>query len=108
MTLTYETADIVLRLLQILVLPAMIWVLRSFTLINRELTILRERLSKAEARLDDTPNSKSVHELALSVERMSGNLKALGERMGGMDRIVDRVEKVLNRHEDFLLNGGGK
>ncbi len=103
-----ETINLILRCLQVLVIPVAIWVWRRFASLDAEITGLRERLSTAEARLKDAPSTKSLHELSLSVERMSGNLKALGERMGGMDRVVERMDRILSRQEEFLLNNGGK
>jgi hypothetical protein len=105
MTLTYETADIVLRLLQILVLPAMIWVLRSFTLINKEIAALRERLSTAEARLNDVPSGNELHDISLSVVGLRGDIKGLDERLTGVDRLVERMERIVSRQETYLLNG---
>lgn len=106
MTLTFETADLLLRILQILVLPAMIWVLRNFATINKELAALRERLSSAEAQLKDMPSGNALHEIALGVERLRGDIKGVDERLNGVDRIVERMDKILSRQETFLLTGG--
>ncbi len=108
MTLTWDMADLIFRIVQILIIPAGVWIFQSFRSLNREVGHLRERLSTAEARIAEAPSAKSLHELSLSVERMSGNLKALGERMGGIDRVVDRVDKMVTRQETYLLSGVGK
>lgn len=108
MTFSLEGADFALRLLQIVFIPLLAWVWRSAAALQRDQLAIRVRLSTLEAQLASVPSAQSLHELSLSVERMSGNLKALGERMGGIDRVVDRVDKMVTRQETYLLNGVGK
>ena len=128
MTPTFETADILLRILQILVIPAAVWVWRSFARVDKELEVLRaqlanrtaelkagtvdefgklrERLSTAEAQLKDMPSANALHEIALGVERLRGDIKGVDERLNGVDRIVECMDKILSRQETFLLTGG--
>lgn len=63
---------------------------------------LRDRVSRTERGLEETPTSKAVHELALSISNMSGELKAVVERLNGMAQLVERQEKVTERLEDYM------
>lgn len=130
MTFGLDTMDFALRVLQILVIPATVWVWRSFARVDKELEVLRaqlanrtaeikagmaedlgklrERLSTAEARLNDVPSGGALHDLAISIERLRGDVKAVVERLTGVDRVVERMDKILSRQEDYLLKNGGK
>jgi uncharacterized protein HemX len=64
---------------------------------------LTARLTRAEARLDDAPTGKALHEVAVSIERLSGDLRSAVTRMDGMDRLVQRLEAVAQRQEDYIV-----
>lgn len=67
-----------------------------------EVRALRERMIRAEGRLDETPTSKALHDLALSIEHFGGDLRAVVQRLDGMGAIIDRLENVTNRQEDWI------
>lgn len=69
---------------------------------QQELRALGDRLTKAEARLDETPTSKALHEVALSIEHFGGDLKGYAARLDGLGAIVERLETVTNRQEDWI------
>lgn len=73
---------------------------------DESLQQLTLRLIKAEAELEDKPTAKALHELALAISHFGGDLKALVARTDGLEGIVNRLEKVADRQEEFLLNGG--
>lgn len=104
--LSMEIMDLAIRILQILIVPAAVWVWRSVARLDAEIAALRTRLSVAEGEIAKVPTAGALHELNLSVERMSGNVKALGERLSGVDRVVERMDRMLSRQENYLLNGG--
>lgn len=52
------------------------------------------------------PDTQTVHDLALAMERFSGDVRTLQQRVEGSVEILERVERVVARHEDHLLNGG--
>ena len=74
--------------------------------VKADLTALNDRLIHAEAEIEDKPTVKALHELALSMNSFSGDLKALVARLDGQTEIVRRLEKVADRQEQFLLNNG--
>lgn len=69
---------------------------------QEELKRMGERLTRSEARLEGTPTSMAMHELALSIANFGGELKALNARHDGLGAIVVRLEKVTNRQEDWI------
>jgi Tfp pilus assembly protein PilO len=66
------------------------------------------KVDRFEVRLETMPSQKEVHDLTVSVEKLSGKVGAAVERLEAADRNQDRMERVLNRVEDYLLNGGSK
>ncbi len=64
------------------------------------------KVDRFEVRLEAMPSQKEVHDLTVSVEKLSGKVGAAVERLEAADRNQDRMERVLNRVEDYLLNGG--
>jgi uncharacterized protein HemX len=71
---------------------------------RHDVTDLATRLTGAETRLNDAPTGKAMHEVAVSIERLSGDLRAAVARMDGVHEIVKRLDAITNRQEEFLLN----
>ena len=70
---------------------------------------LEKRLIRAEAELEDKPTANALHELAVSITGIGGDLKALVARTDGLEGLVRRLETVADRQEQYLLNNkGGK
>lgn len=68
-----------------------------------------ERIQRLETRVDGVPTSEAIHELAISVERSNGDLRAVTARLDGWEGAFKRVENMINRQEEFLLQlGRGK
>ena len=67
---------------------------------------LENRVARAEARLEDTPTVRAIHELAIALERFGGDLKATTARLDGVGEVIERLDRVVSRQEDFLLNKG--
>lgn len=61
-----------------------------------------ERIVALESRIAALPTEKSLHELAIMMERLSGELKVAIERISGVQGDLDRIEQTLERHEDIL------
>jgi len=67
-----------------------------------EIRDLTDRVSRAEKHLEDVPSASSVHELALSISGVSGDMKSVMAQMEGMREIVTRQERVTTRLEDYM------
>lgn len=75
---------------------------------QNQLSDLERRVTKAESKLEETPTSKALHELAISMERQNGQMSALFERLNSLSGIVERLEKVTVRQDEFLRKVGAK
>jgi hypothetical protein len=101
-----HTLDILLRIIQVVVLPVTAFLVKLLIDQRRQVNGLASRLTKAEACLENVPTEKTLHELALTIRGLGGDLHVAVEKIEGMGRIVDRLERVVSRHEEHLLNGG--
>lgn len=80
--------------------------------VNAKLTARCEqlvvRLTSCEAQLQSAPTRDAVHELAVAIEHLGGDLKATASDLKGLRDLVKRLESVSARMEDFLLRQGQK
>lgn len=88
---------------------------------------LTERLAKTEARLLEVerkaerhsnqitslsqtvggmPGHQALHQLELTLASMGGDLREMRAVMEGNAKVMARLEMVVTRHEDHLLDGG--
>lgn len=67
---------------------------------------LSGRLGALESRVALLPDGEALAQLAGAVESLRGDIKALDMRITGVDRLLVRLEGVLDRQEMFLRNGG--
>ena len=72
------------------------------------LTALEQRITASEQTQRALPSKDDIHELELSMERLKGERKTLSQVMAGQSAITERMESILNRHEDHLLQSGRK
>jgi hypothetical protein len=100
------TLDIILRLIQVVVLPIVGYLIKLLLDLRKESTALEKRISQIEACLTSVPSGAALHELALSITGLRGDLKVVTEKIDGLGQVVSRVERVVGRHEEYLLNGG--
>lgn len=63
---------------------------------------IRDRISRTEKHLEDVPSANAVHELALSISNLQGEMKSIATRLDGMRELVDRQEKVATRLETYV------
>jgi len=98
--------DLLLRLLQIVVIPFAVWVARELLCLRRDYVGLAARVSRNEERLDELPGTTAVHQLALGIEALRGEVRAVGARIGGLETLTAKLDRILERQETYLLNGG--
>lgn len=108
MDFNLEVAEFVLRIVQVLVLPLMGWLGKIVLDLRREVTELRGRVQTNEDRLKELPGNEDWHNLALSIEEMRGDVKRVDAKIDGVDRVIGKMDRVLDRQEDYLLHCGGK
>lgn len=113
----FHTLDLILRILQIVVIPitfGLIKLIRDQRKDQRKdqeenakaHASLDKRLSDAEACLRSVPSEEAIHDLALTIQQFGGDLRVAVEKIEGVDRLVGRLERIVTRHEDYMLNGG--
>ena len=61
------------------------------------------RLGSVEQAQDGQLRPKDLHELALEMEELKGDMKAMAAAMTGHTEIMKRLEIIVARHEDHLL-----
>ena len=67
------------------------------------------RVTKMEAGVKTLPTTDAVHGLAMAITRLNGDVGKLAERLKGLRGIVERLETITERQEEFLLSrGSGK
>lgn len=71
---------------------------------REELRELSDRLIKAESEIKGKPTADALHELALAISDIGGDLKALMARTDGVEKVAERLEKVADRQESYLLD----
>ncbi|MEG6550326.1 DUF2730 family protein [Desulfocurvibacter africanus] len=101
-----ETIEFVLRVVQILVLPFGVWVVREILYLRQGLGALEGRVYRNEERLDELPDDKAVHQLALGIEALRGDVRELHAKIGGLETVISKLDRILERQETFLLHGG--
>jgi hypothetical protein len=62
------------------------------------------RLQSVEQTVTGMPSREDVHRIDLNIERMNGALDRMGAVMEGNGKIMERLEIIVTRHEDHLLN----
>jgi len=75
--------------------------------LERRSTDLEKRVDRVELQLDRVPSLEHLHDLRLLVTQVEGTTQRLNERLDGAEKLFGRVETVLNRQEEFLLNKNG-
>lgn len=74
---------------------------------KKQLDGLVSRVKRVEEMLEDLPDQSEMHDLSMALEKLSGKMGGLMERVEAAYRNQDRYERVLNRIEDFLLTNKG-
>ena len=64
------------------------------------------RISGIEQTQRALPTANDMHELELAMERLKGELKTNSAVMAGHSAIMERLEAIVSRHENHLLDGG--
>lgn len=64
------------------------------------------RIARLEQTVQSLPASQDMHQLQLRLVEIAGDLKALAAVMEGNTKVMTRLEQIVSRHEDHLLEGG--
>jgi hypothetical protein len=91
--------DLIFRILVLLVIPALVVLIRQIFKMRTDQKVLEQRTCALEGQVAAMPGDKSMHDLALTLERLNGTV-------GGMGKVMERLEKVVDRHEEYLQQRG--
>ena len=67
---------------------------------------LEKRIATTEQHVATSPGTSDFHRLELAMTEIGGDLKAMRAERKASNDTLTRMERVLNRHEDHLLEGG--
>lgn len=65
---------------------------------------LTARMTKAETLLNAVPSREDIHGIHLEIASMNGAVGRMEAVMEGNAKIMGRLESIVSRHEDHLLN----
>jgi hypothetical protein len=109
--------------------PVIVWVVALSQLLNFALAVYglltsgarsnAEKLRAHADRLDDhgvrigaieqfhrtQPTTKDFHDLELVMEQLNGKLATMSAVISGNMLIMERMENIVSRHENYLLEG---
>lgn len=110
MNFVFDTT-ISLGLIFTVVAAAVGWVRLQNKRIDTRIDVNGQRLDRQEARLaaaeqtlQSLPGKTDLHALQLLLERMSGDMREMRASMSGQQQSMTRLENVVGRQEDHLLN----
>ena len=67
---------------------------------------LEARTASIEQSIDSMPGKDEMHRIELHLSDMAGEMKVLAASQRGTNDILRRLENVVSRHEDHLLDKG--
>jgi hypothetical protein len=82
----------------------LLWGLRKEFASKAEVGMLATRITEIESAQENAPTVTGVHEIALAVERLTGEVRAQRESLSGGDGRMNRIERTVERIEEHLLN----
>lgn len=69
---------------------------------------LRERMTSIEAKQAAMPSVSAITQLVVENTKLGGEIQRLAEALSGLRSLVDRISRVSERQEEFLLTKGGR
>lgn len=66
---------------------------------------LDRRLARVEQTIAALPGRDQLHQLQLNLVEIGGELREMRAIMDGNTKIMGRLENIVSRHEDHLLDG---
>lgn len=64
---------------------------------------LEHRIGSVETKQAALPSKDDMHELELTMSKLSGDIATMNEKLSGHVQIMTRLEATVSRHEDHLL-----
>ena len=99
-----EAASFVLQVLQVVLVPIIVWIVKRINCIHKTVTKLNGYNSVLSQRIDGMPGVESYLNLNLSIEKLSGKIDTLNERQAGNEKLLTTIDAKVDRHADYLMN----
>lgn len=80
-----------------------IWSMRKSFVYKEAFAQQVQNLDRLERQVENLPNQSAIHELAISVEQLRGELGTVSARMDGLREIMAKLDSTIMRQEEFLL-----
>ncbi len=88
------------------------WVRMRNAAVDKRIDACGERLDRHEGRLQSAeqtlqmlPGKDDFHTLSLTLAEMRGDMREIRAVMDGNQKVMVRLESIVTRHEDHLLDG---
>ena len=108
--MTFDHVKIALSIIQIFVIPVLGWISWKYRSLCSRMKAIEEKNERLEREINENrlcleryPDNSAVHELALSIEGLRGDLKAMNEKVGAINPLHEQVSRI----EEYLLNKRG-
>ncbi|MEP1522087.1 MULTISPECIES: DUF2730 family protein [Ascidiaceihabitans] len=72
---------------------------------SKRMTEIETRVSAVEQQMNAMPSQQDFHRLELTLSEIGGDIKAMRAERGATNEAIARIERVVSRHEDHLLDG---
>lgn len=69
---------------------------------------LEKRVSRNEDKLEAKADPEDISEILVALAGLTGEVKVAIEKVAGLDRVVSKLDRIIDRHEQHLLQNGGK
>lgn len=70
-----------------------------------QLSEMGSQIGRIEQQITSMPGRESLHSVELKLAQMAGDMREIAAHMGGQKEILGRLESIVSRHEDHLLDG---
>lgn len=114
MNFTFDTTITLSLILSVLTVVFAWWRTRR-SVVDERLKAGSDRMNRHEARIAQLeqsvkamPTREDVHNIQLAMERMNGSMGRMEAVLEGNAKIMGRLETIVSRHEDHLLQGNGR
>lgn len=91
------------------------WVRMLHKRLEARIDVAGERLDRHEGRillaeqtLQMLPAKSDLHRVEIALERIGGDMREIRASMTGNQQIMSRLEAVVTRQDDYLMNRAGK
>ncbi|MFP3944325.1 MAG: hypothetical protein ACLFWF_10550 [Alphaproteobacteria bacterium] len=104
----------ILMLINIAVIPAVVWIFRGYFGLKEDLRKMGEEVSEVRGRQSEMPSAAQFGQLHVAVERLSGNIAALGARLDGevntmnahlkgFENLMKKLENLTDLQQRYLM-----